>query len=198
MKKCIFCGKVIEQGESVMPYQNGEAHVDCFNLSLRILVEDKNKKLKKTNKKDIVSKKRKIKINDMTLPEAMNEAEQMNKLEYQKLLKSLSEKYNIDITLALAKSASLLKAYSTMTYDTMTTTIKYICNHKENIEGDIVGLIPYYHEKALQEAEQLKHAIENNKQFLEKKGIGINNVAFNFAKQGDKYNNKKFYDLDAI
>lgn len=158
---CVLCGKVIEDINDSVPYKKRHAHSDCFNVAVKAVHVNKTEKLEQKAQEDIPKKRgRKVKPK-AELKDAVSEEEYSQKKKYYGFLR---------ITLGdnlPAKIYILTEKYITQynfTYQKMYETLVYLKNILEkDFTEDIVGLIPYYYERADQHNKTVQRVEENNK-----------------------------------
>lgn len=164
-RKCKLCGKTILKTEydSCVNYKGGYAHENCFNLSLKVLKNTKDEKLQDAANKKKTSRTAKPKSE---LKDPMSEEDYQKKKAFYEYLRSYCQLE--DGTLP-AKVYTLVEKYidqnKKFSYDSMLQTLVYIREILEKeIQGDGIGLIPYYIDEALEYNKNLKQVEENNKE----------------------------------
>ena len=135
--KCVFCGSTIENSFDEIPYKNRYAHKNCFNTAMKTTV---------TKKKEHIEAKKK------TLGRAKPKAElkdALNKDELPAKIYKLTEDY--------------IKKYE-FTYSGILNTLIYyfdLCNH--GVDGDCIGIVPYYYADAKEYFDHYQTALNSNK-----------------------------------
>lgn len=155
-KKCIICNELII-GEQGVPYKGRYAHQKCFNIVMKALQKDKNEQIEKIKQK----KERKSKPK-AELKEALSEEEYEKKQQYYKYLRQLiTGELNAKI---YALTEDYIKRYS-FSYESMYKTLVYLNEIAEkDLSGDVVGIIPYYHNEASQYYDSIDKIKEANKE----------------------------------
>ena len=153
---CVLCGKTIEDNNDSVPYKNRYAHSTCFRAAVKAVHTDKTEKLEEKIKKQ----KKKQSKPKAELKDSITEEEYIQKKLYYDYLRK-------NVGSIPAKMYVLTDKYIqqyNFTYQKMYQTLTYLKNilEKEFTE-DIVGLIPYYYEKAEQHYGSVKTVEENNK-----------------------------------
>lgn len=141
LKKCLICGEYIGTDEVAVPYKNRYAHEKCFNIAIKTLQKDKQEKIQnKEKQKKRTSKPR------AELKESVSEEEYKEKKQYYSYLHDL---LNDDLSAKIyAVSEDYIKRYG-FTWDSMYQTLVYLHEIMEKeLTGDIIGIIPYYHDEA--------------------------------------------------
>ena len=152
---CVLCGKPIEDSNDSVPYKGRYAHNDCFRVAVKAVHVNKTEKLEekaeqKTKKKGRPSKPK------AELKDSITEDEYIQK----KLRKFLGDKLPAKV---YAVTEKYIQQYN-FTYQKMYQTLTYIHNILEKeFTDDIVGLIPYYYDKADKHYHAVKQVEENNK-----------------------------------
>ena len=158
LKKCVCCGEAIETNEVSVAYKKGYAHQRCFNASIKALTKDKSEKLeKKTQSKKTKTSKPTIEVKD-----AVSEEEHKEKIQYYGYLRQLLDVEKLPAKIYVV-SEDYIKKYA-FTYLSMYQTLVYMNEILEKeLDGDIVGLIKYYHTDAELFYKQLNDIDEHNK-----------------------------------
>lgn len=156
-RKCVICGKWIEDNTQSIPYKNRYAHVNCFDKEMRKIHKEKTKQLKDAEEKSKKKNKAKPKAE---LKEAVSEQEYQEKKQYYQYLRTLC---NDELS---AKSYALSENYIDrygFTWNTMYLTLVYLHEIiQKDLEGDVVGIIPYYYTEAQKHYENVKKVKELN------------------------------------
>lgn len=145
-RKCVICGNYIDDNNDSVPYKNRYAHVKCFQSMVKMTATQKKKDLadkaetKKGRKKSSTSKVEKIK-------DAVSEEEYKEKIELYNYLRNLTEEDELS-----AKTYVLINSYIekySFTYSGIKQTLEYYFEIKDNgIQGDCIGIVPYYYTEA--------------------------------------------------
>lgn len=159
-----MCNEFIEDGDNSVLYKNRYAHETCFKRSMGALVsgEAAEKRAKEKAKKD--AKKQKAKEPPaIKVKEAMSEEDYQKKKAFFDYLRSVIG----DLEAKHYAYASQMITNYGFTYDSMRQTLTYIINMLNrpiNVEnGNILGLIPYYHDEAEDFYRSIDECIEANK-----------------------------------
>jgi hypothetical protein len=143
-KKCVICGEVISDGESV-PYKGRSAHTNCFNIAMKALQKSKVEHLDDTNK----TENKKSKTIRAELKLSLSEEEYQDKKEYYAYVKQLITDVQLSPKIYVL-SDDYIKKYN-FTFKGMYLTLVYLKEIMDKeLVGDIVGIIPYYYEEAKQ------------------------------------------------
>lgn len=155
LKKCVICGESIGTDEKSVPYKNRYAHQRCFDVAMKTLHKDKTEKLQQKAKKTKAVPKIELKDN-------LSEEDYQDKKEYYQYLRELlSSDLNAKIYVL---SEDYIKKYG-FTWKSMKDTLVYLYELLgKSLEGDAVGLIPYYHSEAEKYYESVKKIEESNKE----------------------------------
>lgn len=144
-KKCLICGETIKDEQSV-PYKGRSVHQHCFNIAMKTLQKDKFEKLE--NKIDNTSTK-KIKKPKAELKDSSTEEEYQDKKTYYEYLRQLTGEEQLSAKIYVLTD-NCIKNYN-FTFKGMYLTLIYlheiIC---KELNGDIVGIVPYYYDEAKQ------------------------------------------------
>lgn len=161
-RKCVCCGEFIENNDNSVPYKGRHAHINCFNTAMKTLKSSKDSELKQKEKKKAgATKKKKA---PAELKDGMTEEEYAKKKKYYDYVRSLLNEPDLS-TKIFAVSENLIKRYG-FTFVSMYWTLVYLKEIKDYaFEGDIVGIIPYYHDEAQKYYESIKQVEETNKNF---------------------------------
>lgn len=159
-RKCICCGEYIGTDEESVPYKNRHAHIKCFQISLKTMQKEKTQQLSdKANEKKAKTKsspKPKAELKD-----AVSEEGYAEKKQYYQYLRSLIHGEMSAKIYAL--SDQYISRYD-FTFKNMYQTLVYLNEILEKeLNGDIVGLIPYYYTEAEKYYESIASIEENNK-----------------------------------
>lgn len=161
-RKCICCGKYIGTDEKSVPYKNRYAHIKCFQDTLKSMQKEKAQQLsdkaseKKSKTKTKSSPKPKAELKD-----AVSEEEYAEKKQYYQYLRSLIHGEMSAKIYAL--SDQYISRYN-FTFKNMYQTLVYLNEIIEKeLDGDVVGLIPYYYTEAEKYYNSITNIEENNK-----------------------------------
>lgn len=160
-RKCVVCGQFIENNNESVPYKNRYAHIDCFNNMMKLAAKDKKNEIKEKTKesKNKISKKKP----QVELKEALSEEEYKLKKSYYDTLRRLTGTFKLEAK-TYKVSEDYIKKYD-FTFEGMEQTLRYYYEFLEHEpEGDCIGIIPYYYDKAIaffKECEEIKNANKN-------------------------------------
>ena len=191
IKKCVLCGEPIFDND-IVPFKNRFAHNRCFNASVKAVAINKTDKIKqaKKEKKENSNTKSKPKAE---LKDALTEEEYKEKKQFYDYLNN-----TLNVTNS-AKIYTLVEKYQTQyncTFKVMYQTLVYLNEIAEiNLEGDVIGLIPYYYDKAkdwFEKIELIKQRSQNINvgEMYKQKNIQIS--------QQPKRKNKTVIDISSI
>lgn len=155
LKKCVICGETIGADEKSVPYKNRYAHQRCFEVAMKTLHKDKTEQLQqKKTKQPKKTPKAELKDN-------VSEEEYKDKKEYYQYLRDLLQS---DLNAKIyVLSEDYIKRYG-FTWKSMKNTLVYLFDLLgKTLEGDAVGLIPYYHAEAVKYFESIQKIEEANK-----------------------------------
>ena len=161
---CVLCGKPITDNNDSVPYKGRYAHSDCFRVAVKAVHVNKTEKLEekaekaeqKTKKKRGRAAKPKAELKDSITEEQYIQ----KKLYYDYLREFLGIKLPAKIYVLTER---YIEQYD-FTYQRMYQTLTYMHNILEKeFTDDIVGLIPYYYDKAERHYHSVKQVEENNK-----------------------------------
>lgn len=158
---CVLCGKTIEDNNDSVPYKGRYAHSSCFRAAVKAVHTDKTEKLEKKTKEKTTAKKGRPPKPKAELKDSVSEEEYIQKqLYYDYLRQFLGQKLPAKI---YAITERYIQQYN-FTYQKMYQTLTYLRTILEkDFTDDIVGLIPYYYDKADWHYHQIKKVEENNK-----------------------------------
>ena len=182
--KCVFCETIIENKEDEVAYKNRYAHKNCFNASVRAIKKDKDQKLTEKTKDKTVKKARP----KAELKEAISEEEYAEKKKYYDYLRAI---LNDNLSAKIyAISEQMMNRYG-FDFKGMYQTIVYLNEIIEKeLNGDIVGLIPYYYSEAQEYYVTIEKIEEKNKSF------NLKNMYKERIVQVGKNNKKRFKLID--
>lgn len=159
-RKCVICGEYIENNDESVPYKKRYAHINCFNVAMKIVTTDKNKK---TTANTTASPKKKP---QKELKEGLTEEEYQDKT---KLCDYIREKTKNDLTVKIYKLIDDYKKKYKLTYKDMYMTLYWYFSIEGNpIEGDMVGIIPYTYDEAKRNMQKLQETQEDCKNKIKK------------------------------
>ena len=139
-RKCFICGEPLD--EKGVPYKGHLIHSKCFNIAIKAVQVEKTDKLEKA--KEEKKKKSTTKPVKETVKDPVSEEEYADKKAYYDYLRKLLDR-QLDSKI-YAVSDRIMKQYS-YSYKGMHNTIIYLNEIlQRELEGDIVGLIPFYYE----------------------------------------------------
>lgn len=163
---CVLCGKPIEDKNDSVPYKGRYAHNTCFRVAVKAVHVNKTERLEEkvkqaeTKQKETKKKGRPSKPK-AELKDAITEEQYIQKKLYYDYLRGF---FGIKLP---AKIYALTERYIQQydfTYQKMYQTLTYMHNILEKeFTDDIVGLIPYYYDKADKHYHTVKQVEENNK-----------------------------------
>lgn len=147
-RKCVICGKYIENNEDSVPYKNRYAHTNCFNIAIKVATTNKTEKAK--SKAAPVSKPNAQK----ELKEGLSEEEYQEK---KKLCDYIREQTKKDLTIKIYKLIEDYKKKYKLSYEDMYRTLYwYFTTQGHPVEGDMVGIIPYAYDEAKTSTEKIQ------------------------------------------
>lgn len=156
-RKCVICNEILD--EQGVQYKGRYAHQKCFNIAMKTLQKEKNKEIDKVTEKKKVGRKAKPKAE---LKEALSEEEYRKKQQYYNYLRGLIEGQELSAKI-YALTEDYIERYK-FTYESMYKTLVYLHEIIEKeLTGDVVGIIPYYHNEAAQYYESINKVAELNK-----------------------------------
>ena len=154
-RKCVVCGEEII-GESGVPYKGRYSHQKCFEIAIKTLQKDKTEKLQKSNKKTSSPKPK------AELKEAVTEEEYRQKTQLYNYLRSITENNQLN-----SKVYPIIEGYIKRygyTFLSIYNTLVYLNEYTDKVlTGDIIGIVPYYHDEAQAFFKNLEQVFENNK-----------------------------------
>ena len=158
---CLLCGKTIEDNNDSVPYKGRYVHSGCFRVAIKAVHTNKTEKLEEKAEQKEKKKRGRPAKPKTELKDSVSEEEYIQKkLYYDYLRKWIGEKLPAKVYVVTDR---YVQQYN-FTYQKMYQTLIYIHNilEKEFTE-DIVGLIPYYYDKADKHYRSVKQVEENNK-----------------------------------
>ena len=167
--KCALCNTYIDNPSDEVPYKNRFVHRTCMNASLKAIKKNKDEKLAQKAEE---SKRRKSPKPRAELKDAVSEEEYADKKQYYQYLRELiNEELSAKV---YALSDQYVSRYN-FTFKEMYQTLVYLHEIIEKeLVGDIVGLIPYYHDqakdyyKSIEQVEEANKDIDISKMYKEK------------------------------
>lgn len=158
LKTCICCGEKIGNGEKAIPYKKRYAHEKCFNKAVKSIKKSKDEKIEEniTQRKNSKVTKPKVELKD-----AMSEKDYAEKKQYYNYLRNL---LNNELSAKIyALTEDYIKRYQ-FTFSGMYQTLVYLHEIiQKDLEGDIVGIIPYYYNNAAEYFKSVENVEEANK-----------------------------------
>lgn len=155
-RKCVCCGEEIGTDEESVPYKNRYAHVRCFNITVKTLQKNKAEKLKQEAKEQTTSK-RKPKAE---LKDAVSEEEYAEKKRYYQYLHGLIDE---DLSAKIYTVTDQYISRYNFNFKDMYRTLVYLHEILEkDLNGDIVGMIPYYYTEAIKYYDSVDRIEERN------------------------------------
>lgn len=150
-RKCAICGKWIEDNNESVPYKKRYAHLNCFNVAMKVVTTEKSKKSKK--EKTLEKNNKPIQKEIKT---GLTEEEYQQK---KRLCDFLRQKTKQDITIKIYKLIDdYIKKYK-VTYEEIYETLYwYYVIEENNIQGDMIGIFPYIYDEAKSKIENIKNA----------------------------------------
>lgn len=163
-KKCVVCGKPLKSvsEEDSVPFKGRLAHRDCFNLSMKILGNDKQEKLAEKAEHKLKQNKKNTKIRPVTeLKDGLSDEEYKEKMLVVNYLKQI-----LDVEVLPTSFFAILSNEMTKygyTYSGVYQTLKYLYDIKEReISDNILGLVPYYYDEAQTFFNEVQKVAEKN------------------------------------
>ena len=158
--KCCICEEPIGESEEKTKIKNRYAHIRCFNVHMTTLTHEKEKELKQssTDKKE---KKKTPSPERKDIKQPLSEEEYKSKQGYYQKLRQLLDTEDIP-TKIYAITEQIMKKYDSYTFEGMLQTLIYLELKEKTLQGDIVGIIPFYYEEAQKYFKELKTVEENN------------------------------------
>ena len=155
---CVLCGKPIEDKNESVPYKGRYAHNACFRVAVKAVHVDKTEKLEEKAEKKKKGRTAKPKAE---LKDSITEEQYIQKKLYYDYLR---EFFGIKLPAKIyVLTEKYIEQYN-FTYQKMYQTLTYMHNILEKeFTDDIVGLIPYYYDKAERHYHAVKQVEENNK-----------------------------------
>ena len=159
VKKCGICGVEFKDGEETVPFKSKMVHLNCFNIGVKVIGEQKQEELnekaeaKKTRKKTAKPK--------MELKDGMSEDEYKEKQDLYAYIRKVLEEDEIPSNI-YAMSQKIMTKYG-YSFTEMKDTLVYANEIKgKELTGDIVGIIPYLYTEAQRYYEEIKNIEKNN------------------------------------
>lgn len=142
IRKCKICGEPVGASEESIPYKRGIAHRKCFDLSMKIITN---------NKKDSISSEKKKKVSKskphVELKEGLTEEEYQEK---RKLCDYIRELTKEDLSVATYKLMDDYKKKYKISYAEMYDDLKWyfdFCDH--DVDGErVIAMVPLCHTEA--------------------------------------------------
>lgn len=158
---CLLCGKPIEDNNDSVPYKGRYAHNACFRVAIKAVHIDKTEKLEEKAEQKAAKKRGRPPKPKAELKDSVTEEQYIQKkLYYDYLRKFIGDKLPAKV---YAVTERYIQQYD-FTYQKMYQTLTYMHNILEKeFTDDIVGLIPYYYDKAEKHYYTVKQVEEKNK-----------------------------------
>lgn len=160
-RKCVICGQPIVDNNDSVPYKKRYAHTSCFNSFMKMAAKEKKAEIKEKAKDR--KKKASNKKPQAELKEAMSEEEYVLKKSYYDTLRRLIGESKLDVKIYKV-SEDYIKKYG-FTFEGMQKALEYYFDFLEHeVDGDCIGIIPYYYDKAqsfYQECLEIEEANKN-------------------------------------
>lgn len=178
LRKCVLCGETINNGEACVPFKKRYAHETCFNASMKVLSDDKQKKL--ADKKRTTTRKKKpvddVKVIDKPVTEEEC-AEKKSLYAYIRKLKDIPAEESVP-----ARISKNIQDYITkfnFTYSSIEKALSYFYEIKQNNvpeDDGLMGIVPYIHDQAqkyYQQIEKLGQISIEDSSFYKKRVVKI-------------------------
>lgn len=158
-RKCAICGEWIEDNSDSVPYKKRYAHLNCFNVAMKVVTtEKKPKSVKTTQKSDKKTPQKEVKT-------GLTEKEYQEKKE---LCDFIREKTNADITIKIYKLIDdYIKKYKVTYKDIYEALYWYFSIENNEIKGDMIGIFPYIYDEAKNAMDNIRSAQKNCQEKLE-------------------------------
>ena len=157
-RKCVVCGKLLQNDEEMIPYKGRYAHSSCFNNAIKLIKKDKDEKLAETEAKKKVSKARP----KAELKDGLSNEEYKDKQKYYDFVKTLMGTDKLPAKV-YALSDRYTKDYN-LSWGDMYSTLTYLKEIKmKELTGDVVGIIPFYCDEAKSYYKEVERVEESNK-----------------------------------
>ena len=164
-KKCVVCGKPLKSvsEEDSVPFKGRLAHRDCFNLSMKILGNDKQEKLVEKAEHKLKQNKKKTKIRPVTeLKDGLSDEEYKEKMLVVNYLKQILDVEVLPTSFFAILNNNMTKYGHTFmgTYQ----TLKYLNEiEKRDLVDNPLGLVPFYYDKALNYYKEIERVEADNR-----------------------------------
>jgi len=158
---CVLCGQPINNNNDSVPYKGRYAHSACFRVAVKAVHVNKTEKLEEKAEEKVTKKRGRPSKPKAELKDSVTEEQYIQKkLYYDYLRKFIGDKLPAKV---YAVTERYIQQYD-FTYQKMYQTLTYLHNILEKeFTDDIVGLIPYYYDKADKHYCAVKQVEENNK-----------------------------------
>ena len=163
VRKCVICGEVFLPTDTIVPYKDRYAHEKCFETAVKLIGTHKQAQLaERARQRKAQPKTNRSKKPKEVIKQGVNEEDFATKKAYYDYLKFLTQEQTVNVK-QIALSEQYVDRYK-FTFEGMYQTLRYLNEilHKE-LEGDIVGLIPYYYDESKRFSEELDHIKEQNR-----------------------------------
>lgn len=161
-RKCKICDGWIEIGDESVEYKNGHAHRTCFNIAMKVAVTEKKETLATTvNKKKVKAAKPQKELKD-----GLSEEEYKDKCNLCDYVRNLIKE---DLSVKIYKLIEDYKKKYSISYQEMYKDLFWYFEIQEHeIDGDIVGIIPYCHSEAQKYYQSIERANASCQENLKK------------------------------
>lgn len=158
VRKCVICGQILKPTDETVPYKKRHAHIQCFNNVMKITTSEKRQK----NEEKKSTAKPKTKPKTTQYKDAVTEEEYQEKQRFYNIIKQITRADTLEPKI-YKLAEDYINKYG-FTYDGMTRCMDYITRILEiELEGDGMGLIPYYYAESEKHAQMIADTREKNK-----------------------------------
>lgn len=152
-RKCAICGEWIEDNNDSVPYKKRYAHLNCFNVAMKVVTTEKKPKSTKVVQKNIKKAPQK------EVKTGLTEEEYQEK---KQLCDFIREKTKADITIKIYKLIDdYIKKYKVTYKDIYETLYWYYSIESNEVKGDMIGIFPYVYNEAKNAMDNIRGAQKN-------------------------------------
>ncbi len=152
-RKCAICGKWIEDNNKSVPYKKRYAHLNCFNVAMKVVTTEKKPKSTKAVQKNTKKAPQK------EVKTGLTEEEYQEK---KQLCDFIREKTKADITIKIYKLIDdYIKKYKVTYKDIYETLYWYYSIESNEVKGDMIGIFPYIYDEAKNAMDNIRGAQKN-------------------------------------
>jgi len=150
-RKCKICDRWIDDNSKSLKYKTGYAHIECFNIAIKVANTEKKEGLqsKKKTKTPIAKPQKELK-------DGLSEEEYSDKKQLCDYIRSLIKE---DLSVKIYKLMDDYKKKYKISYKQIYEDLYWYFDITDHtIDGDVIGIVPYCHTEAQKYYESIARA----------------------------------------